>query len=58
MATPTSRQELKEYALRALGHPVIEINVDDSQVEDRIDEALRHFFDWHMLSPIYYLFDI
>ena len=60
MATPTTRQELKEYALRALGHPVIEINVDDSQVEDRIDEALRHFFDWHMYGheKTYYKYQI
>lgn len=60
MANPTTRQELKEYALRALGHPVIEINVDDSQVEDRIDEALRHFFDWHMYGheKTYYKYQI
>jgi hypothetical protein len=41
----TTRQGLKDYALRALGHPVIEINVEDSQVEDRIDEALQFFTD-------------
>ena len=43
MATPLSRQQLKDYCLRALGHPVIEVNVEDSQVEDRIDEALQYF---------------
>lgn len=43
MATPNTRQQLKDYALRALGAPVIEINVEDSQVEDRIDEALQYF---------------
>lgn len=47
MATPTSRQQLKEYCLRALGQPVIEVNVEDSQVEDRIDEALQYFARWH-----------
>ena len=47
MATPYSRNELKEYCLRALGHPVIEVNVEDSQVEDRIDEALQYFAKWH-----------
>jgi len=41
----TTRQELKEYALRALGAPVLEINVDDDQLEDRIDEALKY---WHL----------
>lgn len=41
----TTRQGLKDYALRALGHPVIEINVEDSQVEDRIDEAIQFFQD-------------
>ena len=38
MAEPASRENLKQYALRALGKPVIEINVDDDQLEDRIDE--------------------
>ena len=41
MAKPSSRSTLKEYALRRLGAPVIEINVDDAQLEDRIDDALN-----------------
>ena len=40
MAIPSTRQTLISYAKRALGHPVIEINVDDDQVDDRIDDAL------------------
>ena len=47
MATPTSRQTLKEYALRRLGHPVIEINIDDSQMEDSLDDALQFFAEYH-----------
>ena len=47
MAKPTTRSEFKEYCLRKLGKPVIEINVDDDQVEDRIDEALGFFNDYH-----------
>lgn len=47
MAKPSTRQQFKEYCLRALGAPVIEINVDDSQVEDRIDQALQYFADWN-----------
>jgi len=47
MATPSSRDNLKEYALRALGKPVIEINVDDDQVDDRIDEGLQYFAQFH-----------
>lgn len=47
MATPTSRQTLKEYALRRLGHPVIEINVDDSQMEDNLDDAIQFFQEYH-----------
>ena len=39
--TPTSREDLKQYCLRKLGYPVIEINIDDSQLEDRIDDALQ-----------------
>ena len=47
MALPTTRSEFKEYCLRNLGKPVIEINVDDDQVDDRIDEALRYYWDYH-----------
>lgn len=45
--TVTSRQGLIDYALRELGDPVIEINVDDQQVEDRIDDALQLFAEQH-----------
>ena len=47
MAVPNSKSTLKEYCLRALGKPVIEINVDDDQVDDRIDEALQYFAQYH-----------
>ena len=47
MATPNSRAALKEHCLRQLGKPVIEINVDDDQVEDRIDDALQYFSQYH-----------
>lgn len=47
MANPTTRNELKEYCLRKLGKPVIEINVDDGQVEDRLDDALKFYQDYH-----------
>lgn len=47
MAVPSTRSEFKEYCLRSLGKPVIEINVDDDQVEDRLDQALRFYWDYH-----------
>lgn len=47
MATPNTRDELIDYALRALGHPVLEVNVADEQIEDRIDEALQWFREYH-----------
>ena len=47
MATPNTRTTLKEYCLRNLGKPVIDINVDDDQVEDRLDEALQYFSQYH-----------
>jgi hypothetical protein len=47
MANPASREQLKQYALRTLGKPVIEINVDDDQLEDRLDEALQYFAQYH-----------
>lgn len=47
MAIPSSRTALIDYCKRRLGFPVIEINVDDDQVEDRIDDALQFFQDYH-----------
>lgn len=47
MAKPASRQEFKEYCLRKIGAPVIQINVADEQVEDRIDEAMSFWNDYH-----------
>jgi len=47
MATVSSRQDLIDYCLRRLGHPVIEINVSDDQVEDRIDDALQFYREYH-----------
>jgi hypothetical protein len=60
MAKPASRQQFKEYCLRKLGAPVIEINVDDDQVEDRIDEALTAFMDYHFegADKIYYKHEV
>jgi len=42
-----SREDLKQYALRALGAPVLEINVDEDQLEDRLDEALEYWRQYH-----------
>lgn len=42
-----SRQDLVEYCLRALGEPVVEVNVDDQQLEDRVDEALEYWYQYH-----------
>ena len=47
MAKPNSRSTLIDYCLRALGAPVIEINLDDDQISDRIDEALQFYQHYH-----------
>ena len=47
MAVPTTRETFIDYVKRRLGHPVTEINVDDLQMEDRIDDALRFWQEYH-----------
>jgi len=47
MAQPNTRQKLIDYCLRSLGHPVIEINVDEDQLEDRVDEAIQYYQEYH-----------
>lgn len=48
MIQVTSRELLKQYCLRELGAPVIQINVEDTQLEDRIGEAIEYFREYHM----------
>tara|TARA_B100000575_G_scaffold259771_1_gene232223 strand:- start:196 stop:1158 length:963 start_codon:yes stop_codon:yes gene_type:complete len=47
MAKPNSRQTFTDYCLRNLGAPVIEINVDEDQLDDRVDEALQFYQFYH-----------
>ena len=47
MAQPITRDEFKEYILRKIGAPVIEVNVSEEQVEDRVDEAVSFWRDYH-----------
>lgn len=47
MATITTRQELIDYCLRRLGAPTIRINVSEMQLEDRIDDAIQFFQEYH-----------
>ena len=47
MAKPTTRQELKDYAYRQLGAPVLDINIDDDQADDLMDDAIQFFNERH-----------
>ena len=47
MSVPTTRELFKDYIKRRLGHPVVEVNVDENQMEDRIDDALRFWQEYH-----------
>ena len=47
MAIPTSKSTFASYCKRALGFGVIDINVSDDQVDDRVDEALQYFAQYH-----------
>jgi len=47
MALPASREQMKDWCLRDLGFPVIDINVDDDQVDDRVEEAFSYFQQFH-----------
>lgn len=55
MSVPTTREELKDYCLRSLGHTVIDINVSEEQLQDRIDEALSLYHEHHFdsIEPVY-----
>ena len=44
---PASRDEFREFCLRRLGAPLLEINVADEQVEDCIEMAFSYYYDYH-----------
>ena len=56
MPKPTTREEFKTYCLRRLGWPVLEVNVEEFQLEDRVDDALRFWQEYHFdgTEMIYY----
>lgn len=56
MSIPNSRQDFALNCLRRLGAPVIEVNLDQDQIDDRIDEALQYFWDYHFdgAEKLYY----
>jgi len=47
MANPATRNQLIDYCKRRLGDPVIEINIDEDQQEDRVDEAIQYYQEFH-----------
>lgn len=60
MSVPATRQDFKNYCLRKLGAPVIKINVSDSQVDDRVDEALKFWYDYSIdgTEKVYFKYQI
>jgi hypothetical protein len=47
MAVISTREQLTDYCLRRLGEPVVEINVDEDQIEDKVDDALQVYREFH-----------
>lgn len=43
-----SRFDLVQYCLRKLGAPIIRINITEQQIDDRINDALDMFLQFHM----------
>ena len=47
---PATREEFKQFCLRRLGAPLLEINVADEQVEDCIEIAFQYYYDYHYVA--------
>jgi len=56
----TTRKDFTDYCLRRLGAPVIDINIDEEQIQDRIDDALQYWQDYHFdgLQKVYWIHKI
>ena len=57
---PANRQEFRDFCLRELGWPVVKINLDEDQIQDRIDYCLQYYWDYHFdgSEKIYYSYVI
>ena len=60
MATPSTRQGLIDFCLRRLGEPVLEVNVDEDQIEDKVDDALQLYQEYHddAVAKTYYAYQM
>jgi len=60
MAAPNSKQSLIDYSFRRLGAPVVEINVDIEQAEERVDDALQFFSERHFdgVERVYFAYQM
>lgn len=47
MARIETRDEFMEYIMEALGHPIVTVNITETQLDARIDDALLKFFEFH-----------
>jgi len=56
MSVPQTREEFSDHCMRRLGWPVIEINIDQDQIDDRVDEALDFYrqFNFDATETTYY----
>ena len=60
MPSVRTRQKLIDYCLRQLGSPVIEISVDEDQLQDRVDDAIKFFSEYHFdgIEKVYLKYQI
>lgn len=47
MAEPTNRAEFIQYCLRKLGHPQVQVAVTEEQLDDRVNDSLLQYWDYH-----------
>ena len=60
MPQVNSRATLVEYCKYRLGFPVIEINVDDDQIDDRVNDTIQFYQDYHFSGTTkeYFIYDL
>ena len=60
MANVTSRTELIQYCYRALGSPLVTIDMTDEQADDIVDTAIEYFREYYFdaIERVYYKYQI
>jgi hypothetical protein len=60
LSIPATRQQFKDYCLRKLGSPILNIDLTSEMIDDRIDQAITYWQQFHVEGTLlqYYSYQV